>query len=127
MLSVPVSDSRNFDMEYKIDAAGESMGRIASRAASILMGKNYSGFRRNVASAVSVRIFNASRINMSQRKRQTKFYTRYSGYPGGLKRESLDSLLRRRGIRIVLEEAIRGMLPRNSLRKKMLLNLRIEP
>ena len=83
--------------QYTIDATGKSIGRVASQAAGILMGKNRVDFRRNVAPDVSVEITNASRAAVSEKARAQKLYTRYSGYPGGLKHEPLSRVISRKG------------------------------
>jgi large subunit ribosomal protein L13 len=101
--------------KHSIDAAGKSLGRIASEAAKALMGKTHASYTPHVRSRVVVEITNASKIYMPEKKRLQKIYTRYSGYPGGLKHESLGSLRGRSGASAALRHAVKGMLPRNTM------------
>ena len=78
--------------EYTIDAAGKTIGRIASEAAKMLMGKTRADYTPNIMSDVKVTIANSAKIYTRERKRTQKIYTTYSGYPGGLKKESLSAL-----------------------------------
>ncbi len=111
---------------HTIDAAGKALGRVATEAASVLMGKHSSAFARNTVAPVSVRIVNAAKMRTTEKKGRTTTYRRYSGYPGGLKEETRASLVARRGHAEVLQKAIRGMMPRNRLRPVALKNLSIE-
>ncbi|NTV22141.1 MAG: 50S ribosomal protein L13 [Candidatus Yonathbacteria bacterium] len=113
-------------MEHTIDAQGKSMGRVATEAASILMGKNTTSFARHIAPDVTVRIVNASKAAVSDKKKGEKVYTRYSGYPGGLKGETLAHLLGRKGYAEAFRRAIKGMLPKNKLQPLMLKRLTVE-
>ena len=101
--------------EYKIDASGRSLGRVASEAAKALMGKAHADYTPHILSNVKVTIENASKIRTTEKKRLQKIYTTYSGYPGGLKKESLGNLMGRKGNREVIRRAIKGMLPRNTM------------
>ena len=94
---------------------GKSLGRVASEAAKALMGKTSANYTPHIRSDVHVVISNASKLRITDKKRQQKTYTRYSGYPGGLKHESLAALIARRGASESLRKAIRGMLPRNTM------------
>ena len=69
-------------MEYQIDAQGKKLGRIASEAATVLMGKNRTDFARNVIPEVKVKIINSSKISTTNKKMDQKIYKNYSGYPG---------------------------------------------
>ena len=110
-------------MEYTIDATGKTLGRVASEAAKALMGKTSPDYTPNKLSDVKVVITNASKLYMRDRKRTSKQYLRYSGYPGGLKRESFASLSARRGVQEPLRTAILRMLPRNTFRTPRIKNL----
>ena len=90
------------------------------------MGKDNPHFQRHVAPAIAVHIVNASKLALTQEKRENKRYARYSGYPGGLRTETLGSLVERRGYAEALRRAVHGMLPSNKLRSRMLKNLIIE-
>lgn len=109
--------------KHVIDAQNKKLGRIASEAAAILMGKNTADFARNIAPDVKVEIINASKADISAKKKGEKFYITYSGHPGGQKREKLGELEARRGITEAFKRAVKGMLPDNKLKSKMMLNL----
>ncbi len=91
------------------------MGRVASEAAKALMGKMHASYTPHILSDVRVTVTNVSKIRLPEKKRNAKIYTTYSGYPGGLKRESLASLTGRRGYGEALQRAVRRMLPRNTM------------
>lgn len=110
-------------MIHTIDAKDKSIGRIATEAASILIGKNTTTFKRNAVPVVTVKIINASSAKVTEKKSLNKKYKSYSGYPGGLKEEAMGHLSARLGSREVFKRAIRGMLPKNKLQAKMLKNL----
>jgi large subunit ribosomal protein L13 len=108
---------------YTIDADGQKLGRVASRAASILMGKNSVDFARHKAPDVRVEITNASKLSISEKHRENVRYARFSGYQGGLRFETLDALAKRRGYKEVVAHAVRGMIPKTKLRPGMLKRL----
>jgi large subunit ribosomal protein L13 len=112
-------------MQYIIDATGKKLGRVSSDAAAILRGKRNTGFAPNKVSGDTVIIENASKIELSE-QRMGEEYKTYSGYPGGLKHETREHLLGRRGMKEVVMRTVRGMLPRNKLRTEMLKNLTIK-
>ncbi|QQG37599.1 MAG: 50S ribosomal protein L13 [Candidatus Kaiserbacteria bacterium] len=111
--------------EYTIDAAGKTLGRVASEAAKALMGKMSADYTPNKRSEVKVVINNVSKLSVRDRKRIKKTYLTYSGYPGGLKRESFQSLSARRGSAEPLKRAVLRMLPRNTFRTARIKNLTI--
>ena len=110
---------------YKIDATGKILGRVASEAAVILRGKNQPDFVRHLNPDVSLEIANASKMKIVTSKLKTKTYARYSGYPGGLKFPSLEQFIAKKGYGEPLRLAIRGMLPRNKLRDRLMTKLTI--
>ena len=110
-------------MIHTIDAKDKTIGKVSTEAAQFLIGKNITGFKRNVIPSVTVKIINASHVRISEKKRDNKVYKRYSGYFGGLKEETLKSLAGRRGYGEVFRHAVKGMLPKNKLQSKMLKNL----
>lgn len=87
------------------------------------MGKTHASYTPHIHSNVKVTITNASKIHLSEKKRLQKVYTRYSGYPGGLKHESLGSLRGRSGASAALRIAVKGMLPRNTMLVARMKNL----
>jgi len=105
------------DTQHTINAEGETLGRVASQAAEVLMGKNRSDFARNTRPSVRVYITNASRMNITQAKKDGTVYVRFSGYPGGQKRETLGRQIKTKGYEEVVRKAVYGMLPANRLRK----------
>lgn len=109
-----------------IDATGKRVGRLATFVATYLMGKNDVHFLRHRHPPRKVLIKNVSGLDISTRKQRTKVYSRYSGYPGGLKQETLGRLIKRRGHREVLQRAIYGMLPANKLRARMMKKVTME-
>lgn len=110
-------------MEYTIDAQNKKLGRIASQAATILMGKNRTDFVRNAIPVVKVKITNAGKIATTNKKMDNKIYKNYSGYPGGLKERTMKKVVTDKGMREVLRIATKGMLPKNKLRDRMMKNL----
>ena len=112
-------------MEHVIDAQNKKLGRLASEAASILMGKNRADFVRNAIPDVKVKILNAGKISVTNKKMDAKVYKNYSGYPGGLKERTMKKVASDKGMKEVLRIAIKGMLPKNKLRDRMMQNLTI--
>jgi large subunit ribosomal protein L13 len=109
---------------YIIDAAGQTLGRLASEAASIIRGKHKPEFTPHVDTGDFVVIINADKIHLTGKKLQQKKYYRHSRYPGGLKVKTAQELLDTFPER-VLEFAIHGMLPKNRLGEKMKLKLKV--
>jgi large subunit ribosomal protein L13 len=107
---------------YTIDASGEKLGRIASKAASLLMGKNSTAFAKNVVFNTEVKITNAGKLSITEKK-QTTVYRKYSGYPGGLNEKSMSQIIEKHGKKGVLKMAVQGMIPNNKLRSKIIKNL----
>ena len=108
---------------HDINAAGKSLGRVATEAAKALMGKMSPDYTPNKHSDVKVTVVNASKMNKREQKLTNKMYRTYSGYPGGVRDESLRSLNTRKGHGAALRVAISRMLPRNTLRVARLKNL----
>lgn len=100
---------------YAIDATGKTVGRVASEAAKALMGKTSADYTPNVASIVQVTISNSAKIRTTEKKRLQKTYTHYTGHPGGLKKESLGSVIGRKGQGEAVRKAVKRMLPRNTM------------
>lgn len=110
---------------YTIDAAGQSLGRVASEAASVLLGKKSANFVKNEVLPVEVAIVNAGQLAMTEKRIAGKEYTHYTGYPGGLRITPLARLLERKGASEALRKAVDGMIPRNKLRKERMKRLTI--
>jgi len=107
-----------------IDANGLVLGRVATRAARLLMGKHRPSYTTFLDTGDHVIIVNASRVKLTGRKEEQKIYRRHSGYEGGLREERAKDVRARRPIRIV-EEAVRGMLPKTTLGDAMYRKLKV--
>ena len=112
-------------MNHTIDATDKSLGRLASEVAALLIGKNKLDFARNVLSGNTVTVTNASKLRISPKKMDGKFYKRYSGYPCGLKELSMAHVVEKKGHKEVLSIAVKGMLPKNKLTNGMMKSLTI--
>jgi large subunit ribosomal protein L13 len=108
--------------EYTIDAEGKRLGIVATEAATYLLGKNMPDFTKNLVAPVTVTITNASKLDLSDKKKQATYQT-YSGYPGGQNDETFEHLAERRGYQEPIRRTIKGMLPRNKLQAVMMKNL----
>jgi large subunit ribosomal protein L13 len=109
-----------------IDAQDKTLGRVASEAAKVLLGKHKPSFVKNAVVGEEVTIVNASKVRVSGDKKRAKTYVRYSGYPGGQKTETYDKLVARRGEAEAIRRAILGMLPKNKLQTKRIKLLTIK-
>lgn len=109
---------------YLVDASGKVLGRLASRIAAILRGKHRPTFTPHVDLRDFVVVVNAEKIRLTGRKAQQKMLYRHSGYPGGLKAVSYGTLLATRPEQLI-REAVRGMLPKNPLGRKLLKKLKV--
>jgi large subunit ribosomal protein L13 len=107
-----------------VDAEGQTLGRLATRIADALRGKDKPQYTPHVDTGDFVVVVNAEKIAVTGKKLDEKFYYRHSGYPGGLKRRSLRDELERRPAE-VLRKAVKGMLPRNRLARQQLGKLKI--
>ncbi len=112
-------------MKYTLDAENKKIGRVATQAAVYLMGKNVADFKRNAIPDVTVEIKNASKADIHEKKLTQKTYSRYSGYPGGLRQPTMEQVIAKKGYSELFKEAVSGMLPKNKLRSKMMNNLKI--
>ena len=109
---------------YVVDAAGVPLGRLASRVASVLRGKNKPTFTPNVDTGDSVIVINTDKVVLTGKKMEDKFYRYHTGYIGGLKEISYKKLLAEKSD-LAVYEAVKGMLPKNSLGRTMLKKLRV--
>ena len=113
-------------MEHTIDAQGKSLGRVATEAAHVLMGKDSPDFEKHTVADVTVKITNSESLNISSKKATTKEYTHYTGYPGGLRKQTLDKVRKEKGVEEVIRKAVYGMLPGNKLRARLMKQLIVE-
>ena len=111
---------------HVIDANGQVVGRIATRAAKILMGKHRAVYTPFIDTGDHVVVVNAAQVKLTGRKEEQKIYRRHSGYEGGLREERAKDVRQRNPIRIV-EEAIKGMLPKSKLGNAMYRKLKVYP
>jgi len=111
--------------QHIIDASGKRLGRIATEVARILIGKNRLDSLPNIVSPVKVTVQNTGKLLITEKKRKETVYTRYSGYPGGLTKYTMQKIIDKKGYREVLRKAVYGMLPSNRLRAKRMKNLTI--
>jgi large subunit ribosomal protein L13 len=109
---------------YVIDASGQVLGRLASEVAAILRGKHKPIFAPHMDVGDNVIVVNASQIEMTGGKEAKKISYRHSGYPGGIKGTRYDTLLADKPV-FVIEKAVRGMLPKNSLGRSMIKKLHV--
>ncbi len=107
-----------------VDAAGKVLGRLATRIATILIGKHRPTYTPHVLCGDFVVVTNASQIVLTGKKWKQKTYQRYSGYPGGLKEKTAEEM-RESKPEFIVQEAVRRMLPKNRLGRKMLTRLKV--
>ncbi|PCI20651.1 50S ribosomal protein L13 [Candidatus Wolfebacteria bacterium] len=110
-------------MEHTLDANGKSLGRTATQAAVLLMGKDRPDFEKNKVSGNKVHITNTSKASINPKKLKSVEYVRYSGYPGGQKFETMEKVIEKKGYSEVFRKAVYGMLPANRLRALLMKNL----
>lgn len=119
--------TKNIDVQrewYVVDAAGQTLGRLATRVATMLRGKHKPIFSPSVDTGDYVVIVNAAKIHVTGRKMDQKIYYRHSRYPGGLKEITLRNLLHKHPTRVI-EHAVRGMLPKTRLGRQMIKKLKV--
>ncbi|MGD8968632.1 MAG: 50S ribosomal protein L13 [Anaerolineae bacterium] len=109
---------------YVVDASGQTLGRLASEVAKIVRGKHKPIYSPSVDVGDFVIVVNADKIHVTGRKLDQKVYYRHSGYPGGLKEIPLSRMLEEHPTRVI-EHAVRGMLPKNRLGRKMIRKLKV--
>ena len=109
-----------------IDAAGRTLGRVATEVAMALMGKTSAKFERHVYSGFPVKVINASKIKITTKKLESLYHTRYSGYRGGLRVIKGTETAEKKGMKELVKLAVYQMLPDNKIRREMMKNLKIE-
>ena len=109
---------------FVVDASGKTLGRLATEAASVLSGKRNPKYTPYIDMGDHVIVINAEKVRLTGLKSQKKVYRRYTGFPGGLREESFTRLLTRKPEKI-LEEAIKGMLPKTKLGRAMGTKLKV--
>ena len=109
---------------YVVDAEGMVLGRLAAQVAMILRGKNKPTFTPNVDAGDYVIVVNCDKVVLTGKKAEQKFYRYHTGYIGGLKETSYRKMMAEKSD-VAVYEAVRGMLPKNSLGRKMIKKLRV--
>ncbi len=109
---------------YVIDARNQVLGRLASQIAHVLRGKHKPTFAPHMDVGDHVVVINADKVRITGRKAQQKKYTRYTGYPGGLRETVYEDMLKTYPERII-EHAVKGMLPHNRLGRQMFRKLKV--
>jgi large subunit ribosomal protein L13 len=112
-------------IEYTIDGAGRTLGRVCSDAAQALLGKKSPHYVKNFVLPVHVTIVNGSKIKISEKREATTTYIRYTGYPSGLRSRTMTELKDKKGLEEVIRMTVDGMIPRNKLRKDRMKRLSI--
>ncbi len=112
-------------MKYTIDTANKSLGRVASEAATMLMGKKMTGYKRNAVAPVEVHISNASQVKISSKKLNDTVFRHHTGYRGNLKEVSIERFIKEKGYKELFRKTVYGMLPTNKLRAQMIKNLHV--
>jgi len=124
-MSTNVVKAKNIKRKWHlIDAKDKILGRLATEVAIILMGKNKPSFVPYLDTGDFVVVTNASKVKLTGKKMQEKTYTRHSGYPGGLKVETFDKMIKNKP-EYVIEHAVMGMIPRSKLGRQMIKKLKV--
>ena len=109
---------------FIIDAEGKTLGHLAVKVTNMLRGKNKAYFAPNQDIGDYVIVINSGKIALTGQKRKDKMYYRHSGYPGGLKEESLEKIIARKPT-FPVEHAIKGMLPKNRLGRRLFTHVKV--
>ena len=120
-VATPADRERNW---LVVDAAGKTLGRLATQIAELLRGKGKPEYTPHVDTGDFVVVINAEKIAVTGNKLADKRYYRHSGYPGGLRSRTLGDMLERRPEEVI-RRAVRGMMPRNRLARKQLTKLKV--
>lgn len=118
------SQDSNTPKWYKIDATGYVLGRLSTEISTLLVGKNTTNYTPFLASNNYVIIVNAEKIQVTGNKERQKLYRRHSGYPGGMKIRTYREQKEKRP-EVILEKAVKGMLPKGPLGRRMFSNLKV--
>jgi len=122
---IPKADGRDRKW-YVIDAKGQVLGRLATTAAAVLTGKRKPTYTPFLDTGDHVIVVNAAEVHLTGRKQEIKLYRSHSGYPGGLKTAAAGDRLKRQPARVI-EDAVRGMLPKTKLGRAMFGKLKVYP
>lgn len=109
---------------YLVDAKDQVLGRLATKIAGVIRGKNKAIFTPNMDAGDFVVVINADKIKITGKREELKTYSHYSGYPGGLKTRKYGEMLQKKP-EFIIETAVRGMLPKNRLGNKLIKKLKV--
>ncbi len=109
---------------FVVDASGQTLGRLATRVANILSGKDNPRYTPFIDAGDHVSVINAEKVRLTGFKANAKVYHRYTGYPGGLRSEEFTKRMARKP-ELVIQEAIQGMLPKSKMGKAMAKKLKV--
>ena len=124
-MSTFVPSGKDIDRKwYVLDASGQTLGRLATKAANVLSGKLNPKYVPYIDMGDHVIVINAEKIRLTGLKADSKLYRRYTGFLGGLREESFIKLLDRKP-EMILEQAIKGMLPKSKLGRQMATKLKV--
>lgn len=121
-ITKPTKESQIKREWHLFDAKGKILGRLISKITQYLIGKHKTNYVPYLDMGDYVVVINAEKVKLTGKKEKTKIYTRYSGYPGGLKILTFEELKKKNPV-LIIRHAVSGMLPKNKLRKKRLARL----
>ena len=125
MMKTPLPNPETLEQKwYVVDAAEQRLGRLATEIAMILRGKKKATYTPHMDTGDFVVVINAEKVIVTGRKSEQKLYRRHSGRPGGMKMETFNQLQARIPERII-EKAVKGMLPKNALGRKLFTKLKV--
>jgi large subunit ribosomal protein L13 len=125
MNKTPLPNQETLDQQwFVVDAADQRLGRLASEIAMVLRGKRKPCYTPHMDTGDFVIVINAEKVAVTGKKSEQKVYRRHSGRPGGMKLETFDKLQKRIPERII-EKAVKGMLPKNALGRKLFTKLKV--
>jgi large subunit ribosomal protein L13 len=124
-MSTRIPSGKDFQRKwFVLDASGKTLGRLATHAANVLSGKLNPLYTPYIDTGDHVVVINAEKIVLTGLKADSKVYRRYTGFPGGLREESFVKLLERRP-EVIVEQAVKGMLPKSKLGRQMATKLKV--
>src|SRR5580698_2632522 len=124
-MSTYIPSAKDFDRKwFVVDASGKTLGRLATKAADILSGKLNPQYVPYIDTGDHVIVINAEKIRLTGLKSDSKVYRRYTGFPGGLREESFTRLLNRKP-EMIIEQAVKGMLPKSKMGRQMATKLKV--
>ena len=126
-MKTPLAKKENIVPKWHVvDADGKALGRLASRVALLLRGKNKPIFAPHQDTGDFVVVINAQKVTLSGKKWREKIYIHHSGYPGGLKMASAEKIFEKKPERLITM-AVQGMLPKNKMGRKLIKKLKVYP